>query len=75
MTQRCTFCGHFIGYNDTNAFTWTRWGSSTEQEPPEPYWCCGECYNDMTDDEKKAIADPNKFWQPAVNAIDFIQYV
>jgi hypothetical protein len=46
--MRCSRCGRFIGNNDDDAVTFTKYGRADDMEPPDAEFECGSCVRSWT---------------------------
>jgi hypothetical protein len=63
---RCDVCGRFIGPKDTEARTYTYYGSWATMQPPDPIYECGKCWGKRSQEEVKRL--DNACWMKPVKA-------
>ncbi len=68
MTERCCECGRFVSFDplkDPNLITLTPYGSTTDLDPPDPWWICGDCWRHMLPEQKRIRQASYYYWRPA----------
>ena len=58
--NQCDNCGKFVRYADL--FSYTEFGSSVAQEPPDPVFVCRGCVENAG--RPTWMSDPKQVWQP-----------